>query len=382
MSAGRWLRQLTVLAAKELRQLWRDRWLFLFVVYIFTGHIFVAAGAVATELQRAALLVHDADRSAAARELVHLFRPPYFLFAGTVADAAAGQRALDDGRAALVLDIPPGFARTLTEGRAPATVQLLVDTSKASLGFLAASYSARIVAGFAHEHAARRLARAGVDAAQLPAIAAAPRVWHNPNLYEPWFATLTDLLTMMTVACILLPAAALVREKERGTIEQLLVSPLTPLQIMLAKVLAMLLVVLAGTAVSLFAIMQPVYGVPAKGSVPLLFALTALYVFANAGLGLAAATFARNSAQVGMLVLLLVVPMVMLSGAHTPLETMPGWLQELMRLSPLRYFIEIAFGILLRGAGLELLWGKVLAIAALGGALFALGLWRFRRQFG
>jgi len=147
-----------------------------------------------------------------------------------------------------------------------------------------------------------------------------------------------------------------VREKERGTIEQLLVSPLSALQVMLAKVGSMVVVMLAGTAIALFGIMQPVYGVPAKGSLPLLFALTAVYAFATAGLGLAAATFARTSGQTGLLVMLIVMPMVTLSGTWTPFESMPAWLRGVMTLSPLRHFVDIVYSILLRGAGLDVLW--------------------------
>ena len=173
----------------------------------------------------------------------------------------------------------------------------------------------------------------------------------------------------------------MIREKERGTLEQLLVSPLTPLQIMLSKLFSMMLVMLCGTSVAIFGIMMPLYHVPFVGSVPLFFLLTALYAFTNAGLGLVAATYARNSAQVGLVVLLMVMPIVMLSGTWTPMESMPVWLRGLMYFSPLRHFIEIAYGIMLRGAGFNLVWDSVLAMAAIGIALFAVGLARFRIQF-
>jgi ABC-2 type transport system permease protein len=143
----------------------------------------------------------------------------------------------------------------------------------------------------------------------------------------------------------------------------------------------MILVMLAGTAVAWFGIMEPMYHVPAKGSVVLLFALTALYAFTTAGLGLAAATFARTSGQVGLLVILIVMPIVTLSGTWTPFESMPAWLRAAMTLSPLRHFVEIIYSILLRGAGWSLLWKHVLAMSALGVLLFGLGLARFRRQF-
>lgn len=200
------------------------------------------------------------------------------------------------------------------------------------------------------------------------------RVWYNQDQNEAWFESIAHLLRMITIFAMLLPAAALVREKERGTVEQLLVSPLTPIQIMLPKVLAMTLVILCAMAVALF-------GVPVRGSLALLFTLTALFVVTTAGMGLFAATLARNQAQVGMLTLLVVAPMLLLSGIMTPLEAMPDWVRYLMAISPLRYFIEVAHGILLKGAGLQILWEPMLSMAVLGGSLFGFGMWRFRRQF-
>ena len=375
-----WLHQLRVMIVKELRQLVRDRVLFVFIVYVFTGNIVIAGGELGTELHHARLLVHDADHSAASRELLHRFRPPYFHLAGEVARAEDGARMLDDGAAVALLAIPPRFGEQLQEG-GETSVQLLVDATHATTGYLAASYGARIAARFGREWTARELARRGFDAAALPSIEPRPRVWANAVLDESWFATISELLTMITVACVLLPASALVREKERGTIEQLLVSPLSPSQVMLAKTVSMTLVTLAGTAVAYFGIMRPFYGVPARGSLTLFFGLTALYAFTTAGLGLVAATFTRRTGQVGMLTLLIVMPVVMLSGIRTPWESMPGWLRTVMTLSPLHHFIEIAYGILLRGAGPAVIWDSVLAMAALGGLLFAGGVWRFRRQF-
>ncbi len=375
-----WLQQISVLAAKEIRQLLRDRALFIYTVYIFTANIIIAAGGASNELINAPIRVHDADRSAASRDLIYRFLPPRFRLEGEVGSPAQALRLLDEGEAQIILDIPPDFDRSL-QRQQPAHVQALIDASQANIGYLASSYSARIVARFSEDRAQRNVIRAGGDPRNLPAIKNELRVWYNPGLDHKWFNTISELLTMVTVACILLPAAAMIREKERGTLEQLLVSPLTPLQIMLSKLLSMMLVMLCGTAVAIFGIMMPFYRVPFVGSVPLFFLLAALYAFTNAGLGLVAATFARNSAQVGLVVLLMVMPIVMLSGTWTPMESMPVWLRGLMYFSPLRHFIEIAYGILLRGAGIGLLWDSVLPMAAIGIALFALGLARFRRQF-
>lgn len=375
-----WMQQIAVLSMKEIRQLLRDRALFIYTVYIFTANIIIAAGGASGELRDAAVRVHDADRSAASRDLIYGFQPPRFRLAGEVDSPAEALRLLDRGEAQVVLDIPSDFTESL-QRQQPSHVQALIDTSQANNGYLASSYAARIVARFSEEQAQRNVLRAGADLRRAPAIRNELRVWYNPGLNDKWFNTISELLTMVTVACILLPAAAMIREKERGTLEQLLVSPLTPLQIMLSKLLSMMLVMLCGTTVAVFGIMMPFYGVPFVGSVPLFFALTALYAFTNAGLGLAAATFARNSAQVGLVVLLMVMPIVMLSGTWTPMESMPAWLRSIMYLSPMRHYIEIAYGILLRGAGFGILWTSVLPMAAIGVALFALGLARFRRQF-
>jgi ABC-2 type transport system permease protein len=185
---------------------------------------------------------------------------------------------------------------------------------------------------------------------------------------------------MVTLFAILLPAAALVREKERGTVEQLLVSPLSPLQIMLSKVLSMTAVILAATGVAYYGVIQPAFGVPMRGSAVLFFVLTGVYVVTSAGFGLLAATVTRNQAQVGMLTLLGIAPMLLLSGISAPFEVMPLWVQRLMSLSPLRYYIDITTAILLKGAGMDLLWRPVLTMTALGAAVFGLGIWRFRHQ--
>ena len=381
-SVSVWLRQVTVMTIKELKQLEHDRALFIYIVYIFTLEIFIAAGAASLELNRAPLVVLDSDRSAASRELTGRFLPPYFSQSGRIERPGTGLALLDDGEAKLVLDIPANFQHTLLRGNQPASVQVQVDTSQANSGFLASNYASRIVAGYGAQWTQHYLIEAGIDPRDLPAIENRVRLRYNPDLREPWFSTLSELLSMMTVACILLPAAAMVREKERGTIEQLLVTPLSPFQIMFAKVLSMSLVMLAGALVALYGIMVPFYDVPIRGSATLFFALTALYAFTNAGLGLVAATYARNSAQMGMLVLLMVMPIIMLSGTWTPLASMPTWLRDIVFLSPLRHFVDIAYGILLRGAGLDTLWDSVLAMGLLGLALFAWGMARFRRQFG
>ena len=376
-----WARQVAALVAKELRQLLRDRGLLGFVIYVFTYNIVLAAGGVSFELHRIPVVVNDADGSQAARDLTYRFQPPYFSLRGEARDPALAMQMLDREQARVLLQIPHDFTRTLNEGHEQATVQLLVDASHANSGYLASSYAGAITGKFGEEWSQRTLARAGIDPGRIPHVENRTRYWYNPDLNESWYHTVAELTTMMTVVCILLPAAALVREKERGTIELLLVSPVSPLQVMLAKVQVMDAVMLAGVAVALFGIMQPIYHVPIKGSLTLFFVLTSIFAFTNAGLGLAAGTFARNTGQTGLLVMLIVMPIVTLSGTWTPLESMPQWLRTAMTLSPLRHFVDIIYSILLRGAGIADLWQSVTWMIGLGTLLFALGLVRFRRQF-
>jgi len=375
-----WALRLFVMTRKELLQLGRDVPLLLFLLYSFSLAVYINGAGIAMQLNNASLVVHDGDHSESSRELIHRFREPYFRFDGEVRDSREGVARLDQGTAMVLLDIPLRFHESIL-GREPVAVQLQVDTSNAPQGLSAASYAARIVGGFSFDLALSRLGAATGDEIRMPMVNSAHRVWFNQDQDETWFQSISHILRMITLFAFLLPAAALVREKEHGTVEQLLVSPVTPLQIMLSKVLAMTLVILAATALAIVTVLKPVFGVPVKGSVALFFVLTALYSFTTAGLGLFAATVTRNQAQVGMVSLLVIAPMVLLSGITTPFEAMPSWVQSIMALSPLRYYVNVTYGVLLKGIGLELLWDSILAMVLLGGSLFGLGMWRFRKQF-
>lgn len=375
-----WLR-LGVLTLKEFIQLLRDPVLLLVAAFLFTVNIYMQGSTLSMQLKAAPLLVYDADHSAASREIIYRFRQPYFRFAGEIPDPREGIRLLDEGRALAVLDIPPGFQEALLAGR-PAKLQLQVDATPTAQAFLAASYAGRIVGEFGHETALARTGSAGGGEAALPLIREEPRVWFNPNQDDRWFFPISELMEAITIMSILLPGAAMVREKQRGTVEQLLVAPLSPFQIMFPKVIAMTVVILVGLSFSLFVVAAPLFHVPMRGSLVLFYCVTALYVFTNAGLGLFAATIARNVAQMGLLAILMVVPLILVSGTWTPPEAMPVWMRIGTYVSPMRHYIDVSYGILFKGAGLDLLWDSVAAIAVLGGAVFGFGVWRFRRQFG
>lgn len=378
---GVWWRRLRAMTVKELIQLWRDPVLLFLIVYAFTIDVYNAGSGVTLQLNHAAIAYQDSDRSAASRDLLGRFMEPNFNNLGAVKSEREGLQHLDGSRVLFVLDVPPQFGRTLASG-GTAQVQMQVDASNSVLGFLAYSDASRIVARFGLEAG---LSRAGLggSAAQsaVPMINNEQRVWFNPNQNDAWFMSISELLNVITVFAILLPAAAMVREKERGTIEQLVVSPLTPFQVMFPKIVAMTLVILAGTVLTLLLVLQPVFGVPFRGSVLLFFVITTLYVFALSGIGLFIATMTRNLAQASMLAILVLAPMMFLSGVWTPPEAMPVFARWGMYLSPLYYYIDAAYGIILKGAGIDLLWDSVLGIVVLGGLAGGMGLRYFRRQF-
>lgn len=377
---GTWWRQVRALMHKELLQLLKDRALLVFTIFIFTADILLAAGATSIDLHHARIAVVDPGLQAAGRDLAGRLREPYFdlQYHGPAEQPAL--QLLERGEVRAVLVLPPDLQQSLMRGRA-ADLQLLVDAAQANQGFLVATYTARIAAAFGADWAGQAAHRAAVAPRPLPQVVAELRYGANQTLDERWFNTISELLTMLTIAAIVLPAAALVREKERGTVEQLLVAPLTPLQVVLSKVLAMVLVMLAGSAVAVLGVMHAGLGVPVRGSALLFFAVVAVYAMACAGVGIVASGFARTSGQMGLIVVLLVVPIVMLSGTWNMVESMPPWLRGLVELSPLRHFVVLAYGILLRGAGLAQLWLPLLEMTALGALLFAVGVLRFRRQF-
>jgi ABC-2 type transport system permease protein len=376
-----WLRRLRVMTLKELLQFSRDWALIVFMVYAFTLDIYLAGSGVRLELNNAVTVVHDSDGTASSRELISRFRRPSFDVKGLISAEKEGMDLLDSGSAMVVLDIPPRFEESVMRGT-PSAVQVQLDASNSVLGTFAASYAARIVSRFGLEAGLRKL---GLDAQQLdrmPQVLEEHRVWFNPNQDDRWFMSIAELLNIITLFAILLPASAMVREKERGTVEQLLVTPLTPFQIMFPKVFAMAVVILAGTGLSLFGVLRFCFGVPFRGSLYLYFAITLLYVFTTAGLGLLISTIARNLGQAGLLTITTYGPMIFLSGAWTPPEAMPSLPRLLMLLSPLHYYIDASYGVLLKGAGPGLLWDSILGMSILGGTLFGLGMWRLRRQFG
>ena len=201
----------------------------------------------------------------------------------------------------------------------------------------------------------------------------------NPNLTQAWFGALMEIINNVTMLSIILTGAALIREREHGTIEHLLVMPVTPTEIMVAKVWSMGLVVLASAALSLTFIVRGLLQVPIEGSVALFLAGAALHLFATTSMGIFMATLARSMPQFGMLLVLVLLPLQMLSGGTTPRESMPQFVQDIMLAAPTTHFVELGQAILYRGAGIDVVWKPFLALALIGTALFMFSLACFRK---
>jgi ABC-2 type transport system permease protein len=357
------------LGVKEWWSLVRDPVMLLLILYTFTAAVYIAATAQPETLTRAALAIVDEDRSPLSLRLRDAYAPPQFMVPELITLGEADAR-LDRGRATFVLVIPAGFQRRVLAGRA-AELQLNVDATRMSQAFTGSGYIQRI----AREEIAGFLA--GVRVPVAPPIDLSIRARFNPALAPSWFGAVAELVNNITMLSVILTGAALIREREHGTVEHLLVMPVGPLEIMLAKLWSMGAVVLLATLVALLGIVRGLLDVRLGGSVPLFLAGTLLHLFAVTSLGILLATLARTMPRFGMLVILVLLPLQMLSGATTPRESIPSPLRELMLAAPTTHFVELSQAILFRGAGLDVVWPQFLALAAIGAALFGIALARF-----
>jgi ABC-2 type transport system permease protein len=359
------------LGIKELWSLARDPMLLALIAYTFTISIYIAATAMPETLHKAPIAIVDEDGSPLSARIAAAFYPPRFDPPAMIrlSEIDAG---LDAGEYTFALDIPPDFQRDVLAGKAPA-IQLNVDATRMSQAFTGSAYVQQMVTGEVTEFVQHYRGSAA------PPVDLALRARFNPNLEQSWFGALMEIINNVTMLSIILTGAALIREREHGTIEHLLVMPVTPLEIMLSKVWAMGLVVLAAATFALVFVVQGLLRVPIEGSVVLFLTASALHLFATTSLGIFMATLARSMPQFGLLTVLILLPMQLLSGGFTPRESMPGFVQAIMLAAPTTHFVAAGQAILFRAAGLDVVWPRLLALAAIGTIFFTISLNRFRR---
>lgn len=367
----RWTMNIYRLGIKEIWSLLRDPTMLVLIVYVFTVSIYTSATAMPETLNRAPIAIVDEDGSPLSARIVSAFYPPQFNVPEMIS-LPEMDPGLDAGRYTFVLNVPSGFQRDVLAGRSP-DIQLNIDATRMSQAFTGGGYIQQIVLGEVNEFVQRYRGSAS------PPVDLALRARFNPGLEPAWFGSLMQIINNVTMLSIILTGAALIREREHGTIEHLLVMPVTPLEIMLAKVWSMGVVVLLAAAISLTFIVRGLLQVPVQGSVGLFLTGAALHLFATTSMGIFLATLARSMPQFGMLMVLVLLPLQMLSGGTTPRESMPEAVQHLMLLAPTTHFVELGQAILYRGAGLEVVWQQFMALLLIGGVLFAISLTRFRK---
>jgi ABC-2 type transport system permease protein len=360
------------LGIKELRSLWFDKVLLGLLVWSFSFGLYESANSQSTELRNASVAVVDEDRSPLSQRLLGSLRPPEFLPPRLIgfSDVDPG---LDSGRYTFTLHVPAGFQRDVLAGRRPA-IQLNIDATRMNEAFIGAGYLQNIVT----DEITRFVQGYRGDPA-LP-VRLAVRMQFNPNLNGVWFFGAMELVNNITFMSIILAGAALIREREHGTIEHLLVMPLTPFQIMAAKVWANGLVVLVAAGLSLAIVVQGALAMPIAGSVALFLFAALLHLFSTTALGVLLATLARSMPQFALLMILVVLPLQMLSGGSSPRESMPFAVQTVMLAAPTTHFVSLAQAVLFRGAGVAVVWPQLFAIVGIGAAFFTLALARFRRS--
>lgn len=365
------LKNIWRLGIKELWSLWRDPVMLVLIVYTFTASVYTSASAMPETLHHAPIAIVDQDQSPLSARITSAFYPPQFM-PPQMMQWQQVDPGMDAGRFTFALIIPPGFQRDVLAGK-KAQLQLNVDATRMSQAFSGSGYIQQIVLAEINEFTQRHR-----SANTLP-VELELRARFNPSLNKIWFGGLMQIINNVTMLSIILTGAALIREREHGTIEHLLVMPVTPTEIMLAKVWSMGAVVLLAAGVSLNLVVRGFLQVPIEGSIPLFMAGAALCLFATTAMGIFMATVARSMPQFGLLMVLTLLPLQLLSGGMTPRESMPQLVQDIMLLAPTTHFVELGQAILYRGAGLEVVWKPFLALAVIGAVLFALSLARFRK---
>ncbi|AGA27072.1 ABC transporter permease [Singulisphaera acidiphila] len=360
------------LGTKELRSLRSDSVLVLFMIYAFTFSIYTQAKGTSSEVHNASIAFVDEDHSALSRRLIGALYPPRFktpvlIQANEVADA------MDDGRFMFVVVIPPRYEANLRAGRR-AELQVNIDATAMLQASIGASYIRNILTA----EISRYLSRSDTDSALSPKIVV--RKAFNPNGDTSWFTSIVAIINQVTMLTTILTGAALIREREHGTMEHLMVMPLTAVEIALAKVWANGLIILVAVTLSLFLVVRTLLAVPIAGSPTLFLFGVVLYLFFATALGIFLGTITRTMAQFALLIILLLMVLQLLSGGSTPVESQPVWLQRMTLFLPSRHFVSFSQAIIYRGAGLGVVWRQFFAVAAIGLAFFLFSLSRFRKS--
>jgi len=361
------------LGVKELLSLLRDPVLLFLIVYSFTFSVYTPSKSAVMDVINASVAVVDEDHSAASRQIRDALLPPFFLPAAQIPFSEIN-RVLDEGQYTFVIDIPPKFQHDLTKGVAP-TVEVITDATAMSQAGRGPSYIQKIINGEVKQYWSAKDKSANRELVRL-----VTRARFNPNMQQGWFVAINQIINNISVLAIFLTGAAVLREREHGTIEHLLVMPLRPYELMFSKIWANGLVVVLAAMTSLFLIVKGAIGVPVAGSVSLFAAGLVVYLFSVTALGIMLATLVRSMLPFGLLALPVFIVMSLLSGGQTPLESMPIALQKIMQFVPSTHFVSFSQAVLFRNATPSMVWPDLLKMFLIGCAYVLYTLTRFRKM--
>jgi ABC-2 type transport system permease protein len=360
------------LVIKELRSIRSDPIMLALVAYTFTFAIYAAATGASTEATNLSVGIVDEDRSDLSRRIADGLTPPTFKPAVEIA-ATEIDAAMNSQRFLFVIEIPPKFQSDILAGR-QASAQINVDATASAQAFNGMSYIQSVILNYVIQFTAGREGLTGAPGKMVT------RAKFNPNLKDLWFTSVMQVINNLTMITVILTGAALIREREQGTVEHLLVMPVVPAEIMLSKMLANGIVILLAAGLSLLLVVQWWLKVPIAGSILLFLGGSAFYVFTVAALGILLGTVAATMGQFGLLAIPVLLVMMLLSGGTTPMESMPVWLQYLMNvISATPHFVIFAQDVLYRGADASIVWPEILAMTVIGSVYFGFALYRFRR---
>jgi ABC-2 type transport system permease protein len=358
------------LGTKELRSFLHDFVLLGLVIYAFSLAVIMQAQSNSQELHNASIAIVDEDHSELSHRIAHAFLPPLFQLPQLIAERDIIP-LMNSGRYTFVIDIPPNFERDVLGGRQPA-LQIDVDATSMRQAGLGSGYAQQIITTEITDFLSH------AEGVALSTVNLDVRIAFNPNVTTAWFTSVMGIINSVSMLAIILAGAALVREREHGTMDHLLVMPLTPFEIAMSKVWANGLVITVAVGLSLYVVVRAMLGIPIAGSIPLFMVGVVIYLFFATAIGIFLGTVARSMPQLGLLYMLVYMPMNMLSGSDTPLESMPPWLATVMQASPSTHFVLFAQSILYRGAGIDVVWPQFLFVALIGGLFFGLAIMRFR----
>ena len=360
------------LSGKELKSVLGDPVMVILIMWSFVVAVLLEASGAGDTVYNAAIAILDEDNSTLTRHLAGALGPPWFQLPVMITPDQV-MPEMDAGRIMFVLNFPPDFEADVIRGLSP-VVQLDVDATAVSQAQLGTDYIANIL------QAETRAFLAGSPLGPEPPITLELRQAFNPNANPVWFKSVSSLLNQLSLLTIALTGAAMLREREMGTIEHLMVMPLTPIEIALSKVSANIVVVLVAFTLSLMFVVQGLLKVPVVGSIPLLLFGTATYLAAAAAIGMLMGTLARSMAQFALLVIMVIIPIIMLSGGMGAIESQPDVVRKLTNILPSRHFLAFAKAVVFRGAGIDTVWPQLALMAGLGTAFFAASLALFRRS--